>query len=310
MTQPPAPPFDPDANRSQHFVPKLWQKRFADHRNNVYGRYRANADPLRDKRPAAAGRARVVSIDDTMTGDWVYTVFNGWWWPSNHLEQAISKDESRIAAVFDLIADPSTQMTRELRLDFCKSIGFAVCRTPTVMRRGHELSKKLANFLACIHDFSSKEEFLSRGRTDFGIDIEDAYDSIAARTADELLTEAQEIVDMSPQHPYLPEQNAILGADAVGVAVSTMRLTLLDAPATVAFILGDAPLPDKDLSHGFILPLSAKLALRAEPAAQEEDVVHRAAAFPQDVADSNLRQYEMSLDVVIGPDGAVLDALG
>lgn len=308
---PPAPPFDPNVKKNQHYVPRLWQKRFANGSGTVFGRYHTTADPIRDKKPGFAGKARQVSVDNTMADDWIYTVFDNWWRPSNSLEDAISKDEARIAHVFDQITVSATQITADLRRDFCLAIGFAACRTPEIMARGHRRAKALASIFADIHSYSEKSSYLATIQTQFGVVLSDAeYEKIHARTREELTRESEWIHGLSPQDPNLPQQIALTGADIVARIIEGMELTLLEAIEPPYFVLGDTPLPDADLGLGFVVPISSKIALKAERkdttnvSSIQRELVRSTVCW-----DVNRIQHRMSRAVVIGPDPAVLDAL-
>ena len=312
MPSPRPPPFDPDVNANQHSVPRLWQRRFADAAGHVYGRYRPGADPIRYSKPTLAGKARLVSVGDTMTEDWTYTVFDRWWRPSNEVEKALSKIEGKIAPVFDQIADPNVAGTPQLVQELCEALGLAACRTPWVMARGHRRGKELAYALARVHQYPDKKAFLADVHNHFGVAYSDAeYDSVFKKTEEELQAEADEIASMSPQDPRLPQQIALFGADMVAQAIANMELTLLHSPASTNFILGDTPLPDADLRCGFVVPICKKVALLASPACpgRAGTLNVRQQAIASDVADINRQQHAMSLDVVIGPDKLALDAL-
>ncbi|WP_411902289.1 DUF4238 domain-containing protein [Methylorubrum thiocyanatum] len=310
MTLPPAPPFDPDKNKNQHHVPQLWQQRFANSAGRVYGRYRAEADPIRERHPRRAGKARQVNVAKTMAADWIYTVFDRWWRPSNALEAALSKDEGRIAYVYDQVADPAAPISAQIRLDLCQALGLAACRTPEVMGRGHRRAKELAWAAAEVHSHADKAAYFAAIRSKFGVELtEEDYDKFRSRTTKQLLEEASWIEGLSPQAPELPEQIALLGAGLVGNIMESMQLTLLQAPDPLHFVLGDTPLPDAGLIHGFIVPISASVALQAEtPEAAPKQSVRRRIASVQEVEMVNIQQYDMCRDVIIGPDPAVLDA--
>lgn len=312
MAHPPTPPrFDPEKKKSQHFVPQLWQRRFADPAGNVWARYRRGADPFRNKRPRLAGKARQVSVTVTMTEDWLYTIFDKWWRPSNAVEDAISKDERLIASVFDKVSDPNVVVTPQIVEDLSWAIGLAACRTPEVMRRGHRRAKELASQTAKIHSYPDKNTFLADIHARFGVLISDAeYQHLLTRTDEQLRAEADWIEGMSTQDPLLPQQNALLGARLIGDEIAAMALTIIHAPAPVDFILGDTPLPDASLAQGFAVPISAKVALHAEPpGARQAGSLHVRPARLAEVSIINKRQHEMSRDVVIGPDPDILDAL-
>ena len=243
-----------------------------------------------------------------MAEDWTYTLFDKWWRPTNALEDSISKDEARIAYVFDQIANPAVTITPALRRDFCSAIGFAACRTPEVMARGHSRAKVFALAAAEVHRYPDKEAYLDAIRSKFGVEISDAeYNQIQACSTEHLECEAKWIKSLSPQDPNLPQQIALKAAGTVAQTIESMDLTLLEAVPLEAvprdhFILGDTPLPDADLAQGFVVPISSKLALCAKPAqANPTPSIQRLKASPKQVQDVNKMQHEMSRDIVIGP---------
>jgi hypothetical protein len=69
--------------RNQHYVPKSWIKRFAGANGRIY------ASDGQKVRPVSAGKI--------MSQDWLYTVFDNTWQPSDALEDELSKDEGRAA---------------------------------------------------------------------------------------------------------------------------------------------------------------------------------------------------------------------
>lgn len=307
MPSPTPPPFDPKTFVNQHSTQQSWQKRFADAAGRVYGRYRDGADP----KPALAGHARVISVYDTMTGDWTYTIFDKWWRPSNVLEHMLSKIEAHVAPIFDQAVDPNVAVTPQLASELRDALGIAACRMPWVMARGHRRGKELARAVASVHQYPDKATFLAAIFTQYGVALSDAeYKDALSATEIQLEAEADEIAAMSPQDPRLPQQIALFGAVEVARAIAHLDLTLLHAPAPTQFVLGDTPLPDADLGLGFTVPISKEVALRARPALPGHSAgLSVGSATASEVADINQAQYDRSLDVVIGPDKLTLDKL-
>ena len=89
--------------------------------------------------------------------------------------------------------------------------------------------------------------------------------------------------------------------------MSKHTVTILDAPMGEYFILGDTPFPP-DLGKGFMIPLSASLALLWSPGSSEmfPDWTRRFATV-QEVEHSNQQQVDNALEVVIGPSKAILE---
>lgn len=88
-----------------------------------------------------------------------------------------------------------------------------------------------------------------------------------------------------------------------------MELWLLDAPATEAFVLGDTPIPQSELHHGFSVPLSRSLTVLARPTQATQMLLSRRNATTSEVRDINRTQSDNSLFVVVGPSAALLAAL-
>lgn len=87
-----------------------------------------------------------------------------------------------------------------------------------------------------------------------------------------------------------------------------MDFTLLDAPAE-SLVLSDTPMPDSAIASGFLLPLSHRFMLSAQPAAGLSAFFGRRAATPAEVEASNRFQFDSLLDIVVGPDKDVLECL-
>ncbi len=59
--------------------------------------------------------------------------------------------------------------------------------------------------------------------------------------------------------PRLPAQDLIRAMSTIEEVIKRMDLCLLNAVPPMAFVLGDTPLPQSDLGHGFSVPLSQRL---------------------------------------------------
>ena len=91
--------------------------------------------------------------------------------------------------------------------------------------------------------------------------------------------------------------------------IKALELSLLDAPSGEAFVLGDTPLPQSDLSNGFTVPLSKSLAVIAIPSTVTQKTVVRRDATPAEVKDINNTQASNALQVIIGPSADLLSKL-
>lgn len=302
MNMPPPPPFQ---KTNQHIVPRFWLKGFAGQTGRVYSRYRANADPVQGT--VLPGLARQASVNDLMTSDWTYTVFDRWWRPSDEVENRLATIECHLKTAIDNLHAGAT-IDLNLTWELCRFVGLAACRTPEVMERGHRRLKEFAWACAKVFEATSFDAFRDDIRKQFGVELtQKDFADLLGRTKEDLLKTAEGIERMSPQDPVLPEQLALTGADIVAGQVGGMRLTLLQAKGPDHFILGDTPLPDFDLAKGFSVPLSKSMALRAS--AGEFQLPLRRVATTADVREINQDQFDRSVNVIIGPEPAVLDAL-
>lgn len=289
-----APKFCKD---NQHFVPRFWIKRFAGSSGRILGRRRGE---VRAFQVAAAG---------IMTGDWTYTVFDAWWRPSDALEDALSSFEGEAAKAMIAVDEAHANLDVTTKEKLCEVIAVSGCRLPWVMRRGHERMKKLATALSQIDEYDNDRQFLDDLNNRFGVELSDEdCEALRARPEDALKATARALNEISPQNRVFAEQEVLKGAQPIAVIMRAMDLTLLDTPAE-SLVLGDTPLPDSALAGGFLLPLSSKLLLCAQPAAGPTATFVRRAATPAEMEASNRFQFDSLLDIVVGPNAALLESL-
>lgn len=280
---------------NHHFLPRFWLRGFRDANNVLYARYRADA------------KAKVVGISNVMRGDWLYTIFDSQWNPSDDLENALSKIEGDDAKLFRRVCT-SGVLTANDRKGLCSALALQACRHPDVMKRGNRQAQELGNAFIEVYTLA-EPEFAAR-LSEFGITASDAItirQQLLTKSHDELTCELTELKSLSPQDHQLPEQLALLADTQVEKAISRMELTLLDAPPGNFFVLGDTPLPQSELARGFEVPLSKKMALQARPSATPQTQVLRRPALPNEVATINRTQWNNSVDVTVGPSKLLLE---
>jgi hypothetical protein len=136
------------------------------------------------------------------------------------------------------------------------------------------------------------------------------YDRLIAKGPEALLEEGQEVDDLLPHDRRLPEQLSLEALIPVANALALMNMRLLDTPAGSAFVLGDHPLPLREIALGFDVPLSNSLGFQAWPCPQDlPRILERRQGILQEVEDINRRQAARAKAVVIGPEKNVLEAL-
>jgi hypothetical protein len=283
--------------KNHHYVPQFWLKAFADSNGNIY---------------AWDGRSvGVRSSKRLMKEDWLYTLFDNAWIPTDALEDELSIMEANAAALFSKIAGSSHQFTEQDRQELLSFLALQACRHPDVMNRGYRRTRDLGRLFASVHTFENQLSFAAKA-AQFGLTTSISiayYQSLISISQLQLDKELQECIGLSPQDARLPQQDALQAKSIIASQIDAMSLTVLDAPAGKQFILGDTPLPQADLLAGFSVPLSKNIAVRAQPALKRQIRIERQMATLQDVSEINQVQWDNSLHFVIGPEPSILRAL-
>ncbi|MCK1395850.1 DUF4238 domain-containing protein [Bradyrhizobium sp. 1] len=295
MSGNPDPKF---SKKNQHFVPRFWMKRFADSSGQIFGRRRGYA------------RAVQVATRSIMTADWTYTVFDSLWRPADSLEDVLSAVEGEAARLMARLDDVSTSLDAASRDKLAEVIAISGCRLPWVMRRAHRRMKEFGAALAEINQSADDRKFIDDLRERFGVELsENDCAALRSRPPEDLDATAIYLIGISPQDPLWPEQEALRGAKPIADILRKMDFALLDAPPN-NLVLSDTPLPDSDLAAGFLLPLSHKLLLAVSPSAGGSGTCVRRLADPDEIKASNRFQFDSLLEIVVGPNAALLESLG
>lgn len=282
--------------KNQHFVPRNWLSRFAGLNGSVYC--------LRDE------TIRVVSVANIMSGDWIYTLFDEWWRPSDVLEDKLGNIEGCADKLFSSLHSVSRAPTDSEWCDLILFLALTACRHPDTMAQGHRRAKEMAWALADISSCTDESAFLSDFKTRFATDMPAGlFEKLCNSNQEVLLEEGQEIELLQPHDFRLPEQISLESVQPVANCMAVMDLSLLDAPDGCSFVLGDRPLPLRDLARGFDVPLSKNLAFQAKPTlAASPRSLQRRLASPEEVGEINQHQKNRAKDLLIGPSYSVLRA--
>ena len=282
--------------KNHHYVPQFWQRGFRDSNDQLYAR--------------TGGDVSIVSPKTIMQVDWLYTVFDSQWRPSDALEDLLSAIEGHDAQLLQRLNASGYIPTAHDEAQLCALLGLQASRHPDVLKRGHNLSREFGELLASVHDHSLESfQRLTAPQGINPVDAKNYYFTLKARTKEQLAEELADLLQLSPQSPQLPVQNAIRAAPQIEAAISCMQLSLLDATPPSAFVLGDTPLPQTDLSRGFSVPLSKSLSVIATPAGFTKLPMTRRVATQQEVDKINRTQFENAFDTVVGPSAALLKSL-
>jgi hypothetical protein len=287
----------PFKKKNHHYVPQHWQRGFRGSDGKLYGKFGSDI--------------RIVSPRTIMQSDWLYTVFDDQWNPSDAMEDFLSAMEGRDARLFQQLSTLGYLGSSDERGQLCAALALQAARHPDVLGRGVRRSRELGAFLASAHSMTLGE--FESGAARFGVsdvDAQDLYAQLCARTKEQLTWELTELQALSPQSAQLPAQDAIRAAPLIRDAIEKLQLWLLDAPSTEAFVLGDTPLPQSELSSGFTVPLSTSLAVLAMPTSAVQSLLDlRRNATAVEIAAINRTQSDNAFEVVIGPSAAILASL-
>jgi hypothetical protein len=288
-----APKFE---KQNHHYVPQFWQRGFRDSTGQLYAR--------------TGGNVRIVSPKTIMQVDWLYTIFDGQWRPSDALEDALSVIEGQDAQLLQRLNAPGYVPTADDEAQLCALLGLQASRHPDVLKRGHNLSREFGELLASVHDHSLEafQDLTARQGMTLA-DAKDYYVMLKARTKEQLAEELADLLQLSPQSSQLPVQDAIRAAPQIEAAIAGMQLCLLDATPPSVFVLGDTPIPQSDLGRGFSVPLSKSLAVIATPAGVAKSPITRRVAIQLEVDEINRTQFENTFDTVVGPSAGLLKSL-
>lgn len=282
---------------NHHYVPQYWQRGFRGNNGQLFGRI--------------GNSIKVVSTKNTMQQDWLYTIFDADWHPSDALEDAISAVEAQDAELIRRLHSPSYVTTTDDRAQLCSLLALQACRHPDVLKRGQKLSRELGALLADVHSYSLQQFQTRVGK--FGLDDSEAYNFyvvLQSRTKEQLAEELDALIKLSPQSSQIPAQDAIRAWQEIEATISCMQLCLLDALPPMAYVLGDTPIPQSDLSLGFSVPLSQSLAVVVYPTDIPQSLLCRRKGIQKEIDDINRTQYENALKVVVGPSAQLLNNLG
>ena len=282
--------------KKQHFVPRSWLRRFADVNGHVHG--------------YDGGQIRPVAVADIMTGDWIYTVFDEWWRPSDRLEDALAVVEGQGSSLFTQLHESTNEPTPEQWSTLLEFMALTVCRHPDAMARAHKLGKDYALALSTVSEFSNYDEFANNLKLEFGeCPTESEFELLKCAVPGALFDTAVQIDGMQPQDPALPEQSSLEAVGLVHKALQNMNIELIDVPSGESFFLSDRPLPTRFLANGFSVPLSSSLALVAIPRHTTETINVRRRGNSTEVDTINADQHSRRHKVIIGADGKKLERL-
>lgn len=297
MTKNVSQPFDPWENRNQHYVPQFWQNKFREAEGKpLYGLF---YDQIKE-----------ISPKNQMSEDWLYTVFDAQWQPSNKLEKAASIVEGYAASIFHNLSNKSYIPTSIEQSFLREFIAFSACRHPDILTRVPYQTEMLAFLFADAHsmDLIEFQEKLGTKTGVTPVEAELFYKKLKSQTEQQLLEQLEEIQNLSSNNPLLPMQLAI-HRDTISAVVSILSnhvITILDSPPGCNFVLSDKPFSEK-MYEGFYIPISNKLALAWEhsSAGNNNQWVRREATL-EEAYYINIEQAHLSKSVLIGPSKETL----
>lgn len=292
-TYTPPPPLE---KKRHHFVPQFWLKRFRDLTNQLW------VWDGRKVKPASPG--------NIMQMEWLNTVFDDRWQPSDWLENQLSSLEAIVAKVYIRIDSAQGVDLQQLLQWLPEVLALQACRHPDILMSGHRKAGRLAQMIADAPLHDTEADFVKAVQP-LGVqesDAQEIYRIMSKASPDEASASAAFVQSLSPQDARLPMTDALLALQPIATELGKLSYEVLDAPSGCSFVLGDTPLAQSQLSAGFVVPLSKTMAVRAYAA--PTPVIGRSVASTQEVQNCNKIQWEMARDIVVGPDAKILQALG
>lgn len=184
----PTEPLPKSEKPNQHYLSRWLLRDFASQNGALYALQGTTAAP--------------VDVGRIMSGDWIYTVFDEWWRPSDILEDALAVIEGAASRVFrSLIVRSPSEHDWDAIIWF---MALCICRHPETMARGHELGKEFGLYLCSVDDYADEAAFLAEGQISFGVDLgSDVFRLMKAIPNEQREASALMLIDMLPQDPRL-----------------------------------------------------------------------------------------------------------
>ncbi len=145
---------------NHHYVPQYWQRGFRGPNGHLYGKFHDGI--------------RVVSPRTTMQRDWLYTVFDDQWNPSDTLEDVLSVVEAGDAGLLQRLNSLGYAGTKDDRDHLCAMLALQASRHPDILGRGVRRGRELGMLLNDVHALTL-DEFKSQ-MVGFGVGAAGAHD--------------------------------------------------------------------------------------------------------------------------------------
>lgn len=271
--------------KNHHYIPQFWLRGFRDSSGRIYVK---NGEKVTQ-----------ASTKGVMSEDYLYTIFNRDWVPSDAIEDALMEEEKIASPVFKQFIDSKVRINESDFIIMSNFLSLAVVRTPDAMDFNWERRGEMLESFEYIDEYHGYKDFNLFLKNKFGVSIlEEEYSYYKNLSKEDLLAEIQSVQNLSPQNPYAPKLLALDGKMLVAQFLSTFQMTTLHTKTAYGLVLGDHPLPD-NIAGGFVVPISSNTAILATPSASSSKRVKRKWIEETDVKKINLEQLARS-GIVIG----------
>ena len=261
---------------NHHVVPASWQRRFA-----------STADPGPYYKNVVTGACLPAQgPGQKMAEEYVNTVFDEFFRPSDALEDRLSTIETKAIPALDRTLSQSV-MDPDARAALAYFLAIQACRYPDLFQErldhGRFLGIALLDF-AVYKDVDAVNEALkSTGLLPGAAITQREFDQLKRTPASDLDRELEYVLRL---HGYEVDFNPELILDGAIVAAEhllALHWRLVESPAS-AFILSDRPVPRR-INYGFSVGLGARFALQiTKPHAPVDELPIRAVpATPEDI---------------------------
>ncbi len=290
---------DEPLKRNNHYVPQFWIKRFKADSGSLFA---LKLDGV----VMPAGPKAI------MNDDYLYTIFDDHWNPSNALEDFFSRIESDGSQLFRDIVEKQSS-SEQTRVVLARFLAIQAVRHPDMRSVKSRLVSSFLSFLALSHDLS-KEEFVDAFEEQGFRDIQhlaaadEIFDLVSSIPRDSIQETKEYVENLQPYDPRLPFSDVILAAWPLAEKLETMEVIVHEAPEDSFFVLGDTPIDQEQLLEGFIVPLSKNFAVEFKPTetAPKLSYIKSTRQFVESVHED---QYRMAVFNLVGPDKQMLEGI-
>lgn len=279
---------------NHHYIPQYWLRNIRGQSDHLW---------VLEK-----GAVTQVSTRNAMSEEYLYTVFDCEWAPSDDLEDALSEIEAQHAELINRLKCITPNVSDCDRVLLCQMLALQVCRHPDSLNRYPALVHETAELFSDVHQYTTQAFIQKLIAIGISTVEADEFEAVLRAVPElELKKQACEVCNLSPQSSLLPKQDAIRATPIVIDAIKKMDLAIVSAGHGEYFAIGDTPIPP-ELGNGFVVPISDSFAVVATISNASPSIVRRS-AYGGEVENINQTQFENAATAIVCGSKEVLKKL-